>query len=114
MSKRIQNLGTEWPFPTIVDAWRGGDTNFFEISQEVFDQQLSVLPPMRDEYTMSYCIFLCPEEYDFVNGEAIHTVYVELKPNESRPESRFFCKMTGLKKRNSELLRDLFELINQE
>ena len=111
MSQRIQNLGDEWPFPTITDAFRGGDKSFFEVSQRVFDEQLAALPPLIDEYTAGYTIFRISEEWDTVGLEPIHTLYIQLNREGG---SRYFCKMESLKKRNSKCLCELWEALGKE
>jgi hypothetical protein len=111
MSQRIQNLGDEWPFPTITDAYRGGDRNFFEVSERVFDEQLACLPPIYDEYTMGYTIFRISEEWDTVNNEPIHTLYIQLNRESG---VRYFCKMESIYKRNNKCLCELYEALGKE
>ena len=102
---------TNWPFPRITNEWKRGNTNFFEITQEVFEQQLGVLPPMRPEWGASYSMFFCPEEYTYTDKGAIHTVYIEIK-GELPTDSRFFCKLTSIKGTNQFYIRELMEQIN--
>jgi hypothetical protein len=111
MSNRIQNLGDAWPFPTITDAFRGGNRNFFEVSERVFDEQLACLPPIYDEYTMGYTIFRIVEQWDTINNEPIHTLYIQLNRDGKR---RNFCKMESLYKKNNKCLIELYEALGRE
>ena len=105
MSNNIEKI-TNSPFPRITNEWKRGNTNFFEITQEVFEQQLGVLPPMRPEWGASYSMFFCPEEYTYTNEGAIHTVYIEIK-GELPTDSRFFCKFTNIKRTNAQIFQEL-------
>ena len=111
MSARIQNLGDEWPFPTITDSYRGGDRNFFEVSERVFDEQLACLPPVMEEYTGSYTMFRICEEWDTVGREPIHTLYIQLNRDGKK---RNFCKMESLYKKNNKCLIELYEALSKE
>lgn len=103
---------TDWPFPRITDEWKRGNTNFFEITQEVFEQQLGVLPPMRPEWGASYSMFFCPEEFDCDANNSFHMVYIEIKV-ELPTDSRFFCKVANARKSNLFYMMELQETMKQ-
>ena len=105
MSNQIEKI-TDWPFPRITDEWKRGNFNFFEITEEVFENQLNCLPPMRPEWGASYSMFFCPEEYTYTDEGAIHTVYIEIK-GELPTDSRFFCKLTSIKRTNAQIFQEL-------
>jgi len=108
MIKKIE----DWPFPEVSNEFKRGNKNFFEITKDVFEQQLGVLPPMRPEWSSRYTIFFCPEEYTFTDEGPIHTVYVEIK-GDVEEDSRFYCKCTHIKERNSFYILELLKQLEQ-
>lgn len=86
MIKKIEG----WPFPEVTDQFKLGNHSFFEIDEEVFENQLNALPPSRLKFDGPNIIFWCSEPYN----DTHHNVYIRLFINGAR---RHFTRLANFR-----------------